>query len=133
VISGAQIAGAGVVARLVEAFNARDLDGMLACFAQNVDFHPLRLNGCESSYSGHDGVRAWWLQINRGGLEHRVVISETRVTDDGRVLSSGSLRLPGGLEIGTFCALHSFEAGLIVTAHHYLSDPDMVERVGLLR
>ena len=122
-----------MVARWVDAFNARDLDGMLACFTEDVDFHPLRLNGCDASYSGHDGVREWWLLVNRGRLEHRIVISDTRVIDDGRMLANGSLTLGGEVDIGRFCALHSFEGGLIVMAHHYLSDPDMIERVGLLR
>jgi hypothetical protein len=133
VTSGAVVAGAGVVARWVDAFNARDLDGMLACLAEHVDFHPLRLNGCDASYGGHNGVREWWRQLGRGSFEHRIAISETRATGDGRVLSSGSLTLGGEADIGPFCALHSFEDGLIVTARHYLSDPDMIERVGLLR
>jgi hypothetical protein len=30
----------GIVSRWVKAFNARDLDGMLACLAEDVDFTP---------------------------------------------------------------------------------------------
>jgi SnoaL-like protein len=125
--------GAAVVAHWADAFNARNLAGMLVCLAEHVDFHPLRLNHCDASYSGHDGVRDWWTQLNRGWLEYRIAISETDFADDGRILSGGLLTFGSEAEIGPFCALHSFQDGLIVEAHHYLSDPDMIEHVGLLR
>ena len=54
-----------VVSRWVDAFNARDLDGMLACLAADVDLHPLRLSGLRASYRGHDGVREWFAQLKR--------------------------------------------------------------------
>lgn len=103
------------------------------CLVENVDFHPLRLNGCHASYSGHEGVREWWVQLNRGRLEHQIVLSDVRLADDGQIISSGSLTLGGEIDIGPFCALHLCEDGLIVSARHYLSDPDMIEHVGLLR
>jgi SnoaL-like domain len=121
-----------IVSRWFDAFNARNLEGMLGCLDEDVDFHPLRLNGCHGSYFGHDGVREWWAQLQRGRLDHSIVVSRTRPAKPGRILVNGSLSVAGG-EIGPFCALHTVADRLIVAAHHYLSDPDMIEHLGLLQ
>jgi hypothetical protein len=80
-----------IVVRWVEAFNARDLDGMLACFATDVEFHPLRLSGV-----------------------------------------TGAIRLDREADVGSFCAVNRVDDGVILAAHHYLSDADMIERLGLI-
>ena len=121
-----------VVVRWVEAFNAHDLDGMLACLAEDVDFHPLRLRGIDGRYRGHDGVREWFANLRRSRHEHQIVVSETRDLGGGRVLASGSLSLGGPVDVGSFCAVNRIHDGLIVGAHHYLSDANMMERVGLI-
>jgi hypothetical protein len=35
-------------------------------------------------------------------------------------------------DLGPVCALHQVDAGLIVTAREYLTDPDMIEQLGLI-
>lgn len=122
-----------IASRWVEAFNARDIEGMLACLAEDVKFHPLRLGGCSGSYSGHDGIRLWWDQLNSDRLDHVIVISETRDVGADRIIASGSLNLADQSEIGSFCALHTLDGDLIVKLHHYLSDADMIEHLGLIR
>ena len=46
------------------------------------------------------------------------------------VLAVGGMALAGDFEIAPFCALHRTLDGL--AAHHYLTDPDMPERLGLV-
>ena len=121
-----------LVARWVEAFNARDLDGMLACLAEDVDFHPLRLTGVLASYDGHDGVREWWATLGDIGHDHRIVLAEVRYLRDGRVLASGSLKVGGERDVGPFSAVDRVDGGRIVATHHYLSDADMLEQIGLI-
>ena len=121
-----------IVSRWVEAFNARDLDGMLVLLDVRVAFHPLRLIGLRGSYGGHDGVREWFAQLTRLRHELRIVLSDARGVGEGQVFAAGSLSLAGGPDIGPFCALHRLDGGLIVAAYHYLSDPDMIERLGLI-
>lgn len=121
-----------IVVRLVEAFNARDLDGMLRLVDPAVVFHPLRLGGLRGPYRGHDGVREWFAQLERLRQEHRIVLSEARSVGDGQVFAAGSLSLRGEPDVCPFCALHRLDGGLIVAAHHYLTDPDMIERLGLI-
>ncbi len=53
------------VRRWFDAFNSRDLKGMLACMHPHVDFHPLRLHGIDASYRGHRGVSAWFAGLRR--------------------------------------------------------------------
>jgi len=43
-----------LVSQWIDAFNLRDLDGMLDCMSPEVRFYPLRLSGLERFYQGHD-------------------------------------------------------------------------------
>ena len=65
--------------------------------------------------------------------EHVFVSSDVHGAGDHQVLAVGALTLAGGFEIARFSALHRIARGLIVAAHHYLTDTDMLERLGLLR
>ncbi len=121
-----------IVLRWVQAFNARDLEGMLACVAAQVELHPLRLDGLEARYRGHDGVRAWFERLRQRGHEHRIAVCEVRDLGAGKVFSSGSLSLGDEADIGPVCALHQVDGGLIVTVREYLTDPEMIERLGLI-
>ena len=56
----APMAQEALVSRWVDAFNARDLDGILACMDAEVRFFPLRLSRLGRFYRGHDGVRQWF-------------------------------------------------------------------------
>ncbi len=121
-----------IVARWVEAFNARDLEGMLACLAHDIALHPVKLIGLEASYRGHNGVRSWFAQLQRHRYAHAIVLSDLRDLGDGRVFATGSLSLREGPEIAPFSGLHRVADGVTVRAHHYLTDPEMIEQLGLL-
>lgn len=112
-----------MVAEWVDAFNARDLEWMLACMSPEVRFHPLRLAGLERSYRGHDDVRGWLRRLDELGHRHRIALSELRGGSDGEVLGVGSLMLLRETDPARFWLLHRVEGGLIVAAHHYLTDP----------
>jgi ketosteroid isomerase-like protein len=45
--------------RAFEAFENRDLDGLLAMLDDDVEAFPI-LAGMEGGYRGHDGIRRWW-------------------------------------------------------------------------
>jgi hypothetical protein len=118
---------------LIDAFNARDLDGMLDCLAADVDFHPLRLGGPSGSYRGHGGVTEWFAQLRDRDQRQGISLSEARCVGDGQVLAIGSLTLGGETDLGPFWGLHRLADGLFVAVHHYLSDPEMIEQLGLIR
>lgn len=117
-----------LVSTWVDAFNRRELDGMLACMAADVRFHPLRLSGIERSYRGHDGVRTWLSQLEAMGHDHRIALSELRGGSDGEVLAVGLLRLKEEDDPSRIWLLERIDKGLIVAAHHYLTDPDAFPR-----
>lgn len=110
------------VRRWFDAFNARDLEGMLACMHPYVDFHPLRLHGLESSYRGHAGVREWFGEVERMAHDHRIELTGVHATADGKLVAAGTLRTADPTGPASFWALERFEGGMIVDAQHFLSD-----------
>ena len=109
------------VRRWFDAFNTRNLEGMLACMHPHVDFHPLRLHGLDSAYHGHAGVREWFAVLQRMEHHHRVELTSVQESAGGRLVASGRLSAaPGGPT--SFWAVERFEGGMIVAAQHFLSD-----------
>ena len=104
---------------------------MLDCVSDAVAFHPLRLGGLKASYRGRGGMTEWFAEFQRRHHEHRISVSEVRRVDDKQVLAAGSLDF-AGVEVGSFCGLHRVADGRILVMHHYLSDPDMIEHLGLI-
>jgi hypothetical protein len=45
--------------RWVEAFNARDIEGVIACSDPSIEFHSTFAAVGGAVYHGHDGVRRW--------------------------------------------------------------------------
>jgi len=121
-----------VVSAWVEAFNARDLDGMLGCLDRRVKFHPLRLTGLEASYRGHDGVRRWFDQLEQLSHEYLIEVDDLHPTREASVVVvGGSLRM-GQAALAPVTAVHSVVGGQILVARHYLSDLELVEHLGLV-
>ncbi len=108
--------------RWFDAFNSRDLEGMLACMHPHVDFHPLRLRGLSQTYHGHEGVGEWFADMEAMGHGQRVALAQASTLGSGRVIASGALGGGAPGQSGSFWALKRFEAGLIVAARHHLSD-----------
>jgi ketosteroid isomerase-like protein len=112
-----------VVSHWFAAFNARELDGMLACMHSDVDFHPLRLHGIDSAYHGHDGVRSWFEDLDKMQHRHRIELTEVRDGRDGQLIAIGSLSLADPDGPSSFWGLERIAEGTIVSARHYLTDP----------
>jgi ketosteroid isomerase-like protein len=114
-----------LVSQWIEAFNARNLDRMLACMSADVRFYPLRLAGLERYYRGHDGVRGWFARMKELNHQHRIALHNLRAEPDGEVIAIGELRLENDPDPARFWARDQVEDGQIVVAHHYLTDPDI--------
>lgn len=110
------------VRRWFDAFNSRDLEGMLACMHPHVDFHPLHLHGLSASYEGHQEVGDWFAGLEEMGYDHRVELTQTTAVGSNRVIAAGTLtaREPAGP--ASFWVLTRFESDLIVSSRHHLSD-----------
>jgi ketosteroid isomerase-like protein len=112
------------VARWIAAFNARDLDAMLAWTHPDVELHPLWLSGLRRTYRGHDGIRCWLAALQLWRHQHRIDLIEISSRDDGQLLAVGTLSHKPSANPTPFCALHRIADELIVIAHHHMSDPD---------
>lgn len=117
----------GVVTEWVDAFNGRDLDRMLAHMTPEVEFHPLRLGRVDAGYHGHDGVRQWFAQMVEDERGHRLEVAEFRDAGTNRLIALGALRVDDGSDPAPFWVLDRFRGRLIASAHHYLTDADILE------
>jgi hypothetical protein len=120
-----------LVGSFISAFNLRDLDGMLAWLAGDVEFHPLKVHGIADGYRGHAGVKEWFTRIVAFDDEHRIVVGAIEPLSAGRVLAVGHLELGDARLTTPFCGIHRVRDGLIARSHHYMSDLETLYRLGI--
>jgi ketosteroid isomerase-like protein len=80
--------------RAFQAFEDRDLDGLLAILDDDVEAVPI-LAGMEGGYHGHDGIRRWWASLLGTFPDFHAEIRELRDLGDvtlavGRVRGRGA-------------------------------------------
>ena len=121
-----------VVTAWFDAFNLRDLDGMLERFDDEIEFRPLRFPGVEPSYVGHAGIREWFAAVTGGGHVHRIEAESFSRTEDGRLLVAGKVSLASVGGIAPFSGLYEFEGGRIRKAIHYFTPVAVLDRLGLV-
>lgn len=123
-----------LVQRWVDAHNDREIDGMLACAAEDIEFHPMRLtDGDAGVYTGHEGLRLWFEELRRGKLQHELRIDQIRENSEDEVLLVGTVEVPGHSTVAEFYGIYDIPDGLIARAHHYLSDRRTMEELGIIR
>lgn len=129
--------GAGERAEIVscwlEAHNARDIERMLVYASGDVEYHPLRLTGGGDVYLGHKGLRMWFGELERMNFRHELRAQELRADGVDAVVAIGSVDLVESPNIAEFCGVYRIADRLIASAHHRISDRQMMEKVGLLR
>jgi ketosteroid isomerase-like protein len=57
--------------RIEDAFNRRDIEGLIACLDPSVEYHPLLSAIGTTAYHGHDGMRSWFAQLDDAWEELR--------------------------------------------------------------
>lgn len=119
-----------VVAGWIEAFNARDLEGMLARMRPRVELHPLQLADVNGVYRGHPGVREWFEHLMEGHRDQSLVPSKFRHAGTGRLITVGQLRLDRDSDPRPFRFLDIFNRGRIAASYHFLARPSSWSTVG---
>lgn len=114
----------------VDAYNNRDLEGMLALMDEGVVSHPSRLFGIRQ-HEGHAGVRDWWQAMVDSGRWYQVVIRDVRQPEPDCVVALGEIR-DQGQPVSPWGVVVRLRGGLIVESRSYLSDEDLLEELGLL-
>lgn len=72
--------------RAVDMLNRRDLDGLLALMAEDVEAEP-RLAPMEGGYRRHEGVRRWWGSLFEGIPDFTAEVVEVRDYGDDLVIA----------------------------------------------
>jgi ketosteroid isomerase-like protein len=126
------------VQRALDAWNADDLDAFLAEADPEVEVHPAiepALEGGETAYRGHDGVRRAWDDYRGGAWVHpRVRVQEIRdLGESVLVLSHIDLTArTTGLEFSEELGqLITFRGGKAVRSQDFLSHAEALEAAGL--
>jgi hypothetical protein len=119
-----------IVVRWVEAHNARNIDGMLACATPEIEFHSLQLvGGASDVYVGAEGLRLWAGQSGRFRANHILELSEVTETAARQVVAIGAAEVPGRGGSLEFFGTYEVADGLIAHAHHYVGDPWTIKAV----
>ncbi len=116
--------------RYVGAYNARDLEAMLAVQDEHVTSYPAPIFG-RLPHTGHAGVREWWGTMVASGRWYDVVIKEVRLLGPDRCAILGEIH-EGGEPISPWGVVVRVRDGLIVESRSYLSDAGLLESLRVL-
>jgi len=126
------------VQRVIEAWNADDLDAFLAELDAEVEWQPAiepGLEGKATTYRGHDGAQKVWRE-DRGESWERLTNRPHELRDLGdSVLALGHLDLTGrttGIEFSQEVGeVFDLRAGKIVRIRDFLTHAEALEAAGL--
>lgn len=118
--------------RFVDAFNRRDVEGLIALADPDIEFHPTSIVGSHRVYHGHDGLRRWVEDLDLSEVQHQVRVHEVRALEDDRFVVLSEVLLDGDLVSPSAMLARLGDSGRIVEAHAYLTDEQMLTRLGLM-
>jgi len=124
-----------IVRRNFDAFNRGDLEGALAEFAPEFEFHPSgRFMDTQRVYSGREGFTEFWVRF-RAAWEYITVSVERIEALDDRVVTLGTFHGRGGesgVEVNGEAAWHhQIKGGLIVLIRSFSTWNEALEAAGL--
>lgn len=118
--------------RFIEAFNRRDAEALVALADPGIEFHPTSLVGEDRVYQGHDGIRRWIRDLGRSQIKHQVRVREVRVLEEDRLLVISEVVIDGEVISPSAMLARLTEESRIVEARAYLSDEQMLKKIGLV-
>jgi ketosteroid isomerase-like protein len=125
------------VVRFIDAYNRRDVEGMLEDLDPAVEWHPALplVLGEATVYQGHEGAREWLRNLYDVADKAEVEYSEIRDLGE-RVLGIGHMRIRGsgsGAETDSpFAHVTAFgENGQVIQIWTYLDPKEALDAVGL--
>ena len=131
-MSTAKVSMETIGQQFIDAFNRRNAEDLVALADPAIEFHPTGLVGERRTYHGHDGLRRWVSDLGASGAKHQVRVLEVRRLDDSRFLVLSEVLLDGDLISPSAMIARLDEANKIVEARAYLTDEQMLTRVGLM-
>jgi ketosteroid isomerase-like protein len=129
-----------VVQAALEAWQSDDLDAFLSVIDPNIEWHAVLrrlLEGPESLYRGHDGIRRLWRNYRTAELGRmEVETQELRDLGDDGVVLLGQLRwrgLASGIDSESpFGSVITVRDGKVIRSFDYLSHQEALKAVGLI-
>jgi ketosteroid isomerase-like protein len=116
-----------LVRKGLEAFNRRDLAGMLETLDPDVELLPLRAVLEGEAYRGHDGVLKWLSDMDEDWESFAAQATEVRKLDEDHVLVIGRVRAKArasGIDVDApgawLCSLRDRH----VTRVHFYAQPE---------
>jgi SnoaL-like domain len=114
----------------IDAFNARDLDGVLERLHQDVVLEPTRIASRGRAYHGHQGAREWWAQVLAAPEYQARVVEFLRLSPEHWVVA-GEVGC-GGEATSPFVCTIGIRDGRIATLRSHLTDQPMLRLLGRL-
>jgi ketosteroid isomerase-like protein len=120
------------VERAIAAINARDIDAYLACCTENVE---LLLPMVGAQYSGADGIRRFFTDIEDAGPDFRIEVQRVQAIGDSHALAflrfSSTGRASGIVTRAESANVYDFIEGKISRIRIFLDREEAVKAVGL--
>jgi ketosteroid isomerase-like protein len=120
--------------RIVEAYNARDLESFLAVSDPSVEFHAAWAAVVPMAYHGHEGIRTW-VQETEAALSEFQMTPEAYFDLGEHTLVFHVLRVRGrqsGAEVGMSGAVVArWRDGLCVYVRSYIHREDALSDLGV--
>jgi SnoaL-like protein len=122
----------GVAHDFIDAFNRRDAEGLVAVADPSIEWHPTSLVGGRRTYYGHDGLRQWVTDLDSSQVKHQARVREVRVVDQSQFVVLSEVVVGGEVICPSAMVARVADQGLIVEARGYLTDAQMLTRLGLV-
>jgi uncharacterized protein len=122
--------------RVIDAFNHRDLDAILKCVNQDVEWFPaMPVTSGGGALRGREGIESYLREVSDTWEEYRVVAQDFRDLGDDQVLVlsrvEGRGAGSGGLIDAPMGQIFDFRDGKISRVRTYLDHGEALRAVGL--
>jgi ketosteroid isomerase-like protein len=125
---------ADVVRRAFDAFNRRDLDGLLALLHPDVRVHSLLTEPEGPEFRGHEGVREWLAAVFEVFPDWSPQVRELRDLGDRTIVMFDALATAAGSGVRieqTYWQAATVSGGLVTFFGFYRREQDAREALGL--
>jgi SnoaL-like domain len=117
--------------RYVDAFNRRDIEGLVALSHPAIEFRPTMLVGARRRYDGHEGLRRWFEELGGSEIELQIRVREVRALGGDGFLVLSEIFLDDDKLVSPAAMLARLaDDGRIVEARSFLTDEEMLRQVG---